>query len=129
VIGVCCCRSGLRDYEIKLNQRSAAILKLRQKQRICKTVPEQQQTLRDILAQNSAERARLLYLTGRALGENRLLLAAWVPWPWLVLAAWPAAARRPAPCRARSQLECLAWPRRWNLRNRWSPWSPWQRQR
>jgi hypothetical protein len=65
VIGACCCRSGLRDYEIKLNQRSAAILKLRQKQRICKTVPEQQQlTLRAILAQNSAERA-----TGRALGE------------------------------------------------------------
>jgi hypothetical protein len=66
VIGACCCRSGLRDYEIKLNQRSAAILKLRQKQRICKTVPEQQLTLRAILAQNSAEIA-----TGRALGENR----------------------------------------------------------
>jgi hypothetical protein len=58
--------SGLRDYEIKLNQRLAPILKLRQKQRICKTVLEQRLTLRAILAQNSAETA-----IGRASGENR----------------------------------------------------------
>jgi hypothetical protein len=66
VIGECCCRSGLRDYEIKLNQRLAAILKLRQKQRICKTVLEKRLTLRAILDQKSAETA-----TGRASGENR----------------------------------------------------------
>jgi hypothetical protein len=36
-VGACCCRSGLRDYEIKLNRRSAAGKTFLEQDRICKT--------------------------------------------------------------------------------------------